>query len=218
MAGDDDPSTSNGGGNAHSVLQLPVPGVLSLKGDLVKNYNRFKSSWDNFLIASQLDKASEARKLATLKTCIGEATLDIIESFEYAQGETESLALVFKKLELYFCGEKSEIYKRYKFNVRDMKSEEAYDGYLAALRELAKTCNYGTLKDSLIRDRIVVGTKIQPLRRKYCKRRSSIYSSVYQCAELTRQLRNKPVKWQVVWPQLVVVKESTKAWTRYIGL
>lgn len=33
------------------------------------------------------------------------------------------------------------------------------DSYVAALRILAETCNYGSFVDGLIRDRIVVGTK-----------------------------------------------------------
>ena len=43
------------------------------------------------------------------------------------------------------------------FNHWDQESNESVDAYVTALRQLAKTCNYGSLTDSLIRDRMVVG-------------------------------------------------------------
>ena len=59
-----------------------------------------------------------------------------------------------------FCvGETNDIYKRYQFNKRDQESGKSIDSYVTSLRTLAKTCNYGSLLDSLIRDRIVVGIR-----------------------------------------------------------
>ena len=43
------------------------------------------------------------------------------------------------------------------FNRRDQESNESVYAYVTALRKLAKTCNYGSLADSLIRDRMVEG-------------------------------------------------------------
>ena len=46
---------------------------------------------------------------------------------------------------------------RYVFNSRDQEPNESVDAYVIALQKLAKTCNYGSLADSHIRDRMVVG-------------------------------------------------------------
>ena len=43
------------------------------------------------------------------------------------------------------------------FNHQDQESNESVDAYVTALRKLVKTCNYGSLTDSLIHDRMVVG-------------------------------------------------------------
>lgn len=43
------------------------------------------------------------------------------------------------------------------FNHQDQESNESVDAYVTALQKLVKTCNYGSLTDSLIRDRMVVG-------------------------------------------------------------
>ena len=46
------------------------------------------------------------------------------------------------------------------FNKRDQKTGESVEDYTAALRTLASTCNFcDCLKDSLLRDRIVLGIK-----------------------------------------------------------
>ena len=63
-------------------------------------------------------------------------------------------------------GSENETYERYVFNRRDQESNEPVDAYVTALRKLAKTCNYGSLTDSLIRDRMVVGINDNSARKK----------------------------------------------------
>lgn len=43
------------------------------------------------------------------------------------------------------------------FNMRNQHQEQTFDKYVTELKLLASTCNYGTLNESLIRDRIVCG-------------------------------------------------------------
>ena len=47
------------------------------------------------------------------------------------------------------------IYERYEFNNRSQEANESLDAYTTALRTLAETCEFGSLKDDLIRDRLV---------------------------------------------------------------
>ena len=64
------------------------------------------------------------------------------------------------KMEKHCIGEVSEIYEQYCFNMRDKLPTESVDSSVAELSNLAKTCNfYDCLRDSLIRDRIVLGIK-----------------------------------------------------------
>ena len=44
--------------------------------------------------------------------------------------------------------------------------DESIDSYVACLRSLAKTCNYGELQDSLIRDRLVMGIRNNSVRKR----------------------------------------------------
>ncbi|PFX34507.1 Uncharacterized protein K02A2.6 [Stylophora pistillata] len=74
--------------------------------------------------------------------------------------------VILEKMKDYCIGECNEIYERYVFNRRDLEGDESVDAYVTALRKLAKTCNYGSLTDSLIRDRMVVGINDNSARKK----------------------------------------------------
>ena len=47
--------------------------------------------------------------------------------------------------------------ERYTFNMRGQQHGENFDSFYMDIRNLSKDCEYGTLRDSLIRDRIVCG-------------------------------------------------------------
>ena len=51
----------------------------------------------------------------------------------------------------------SEIVQRFKFNSRFRQAEESVATYVAELRSIAHTCNYGTSLDEMLRDCNVCG-------------------------------------------------------------
>jgi len=59
--------------------------------------------------------------------------------------------------------------ERHKFNTRIQKESESFQSFLADLRILANTCEYGTLKDELIRDKIVYGVSSRRVREELFK-------------------------------------------------
>ncbi|XP_022789002.1 uncharacterized protein LOC111328763 [Stylophora pistillata] len=74
--------------------------------------------------------------------------------------------VILEKMKDYCIEECNETYERYIFNRRDQETNESVDAYVTALRKLVKTCNYGSLTDSLIRDRMVVGINDNSARKK----------------------------------------------------
>ena len=83
---------------------------------------------------------------------MGDRADDILQSFKYAEGEREDYATVKKKLDDYFIPQRNVIYERALFNSR--KQEPGEPG---ALHTLVEYCDYGDLRDQMVRDRIVVG-------------------------------------------------------------
>ena len=146
---------------------IPLPSKLELKGNLATNWKRFKRLWKNYEIASRLSSQSSELRTATLLTCIGPDVLDIYDGLPFTdEAEKTNVDKVIELLEAYFIGETNEIYEAYLFNQRVQEVGESFDSFLTALRTLAKTCNFGSMQDRMIRDRFVVGIKENSTRKK----------------------------------------------------
>ena len=50
--------------------------------------------------------------------------------------------------------------------ISESRKHQSIEGYIAALRKLAKTCNFDKLEERLIRDQVVVGVREEGLRQK----------------------------------------------------
>ena len=69
-------------------------------------------------------------------------------------------------------GEVNETYERYVFNSRNQGESESIEAYITELRKLMKTCNFCDCpKDTLLRDRIVLGVNNKNLRKRLLQER-----------------------------------------------
>ena len=87
------------------------------------------------------------------------------------ESDRKKLDKVIEKFEEYTIGRINETFERYRFNSRNQEPSEGIDAYISALRNLAKTCNFGSLHDSLVRDRIVFGVQGKHMRQKLLQER-----------------------------------------------
>ena len=62
-------------------------------------------------------------------------------------------------LECYCKPKRNIVYERYMFNTCMQNVEESIDRYVNRLRKQAATCEFGTLTDELIRDKLVLGIR-----------------------------------------------------------
>ena len=69
-----------------------------------------------------------------------------------------------EKFELFCNPRKNTIYERYVFFSRNPDSGESIDHYVTVLKNLADTCEFGTLKELLIHDGIVFGIRDSSVR------------------------------------------------------
>ena len=73
---------------------------------------------------------------------------------------------VKKRLEAFFIIKRNVIFERAKFNLRSQQENETVDVFITDLHNLAEHCNFGVLREELIRDRIVVGIRDKALSEK----------------------------------------------------
>ena len=139
-------------GNQPAVIVVPVSIPLPEKldvssGNQVVKWQRLSRVWSNYAQLKgpeNMDRNKE-RRTATLLTCIGLGALGVIDAMEFdTEDQRKDPEIIRTKIENVF-------------NRRDQETNESVDAYVTTLRKLAKTCNYGSLTDSLTRDRMVVG-------------------------------------------------------------
>ena len=86
--------------------------------------------------------------------------------------EDRSVEDIVTAFDNHFIGKINETHERYVFNRRDQQADETVDNiqdYIAALRTLSSTCNFCDclkLKDTLLRDRIVLGIRDSSTRKR----------------------------------------------------
>ena len=76
----------------------------------------------------------------------------------FTKREVNKIDALFAKFEDYCKPRKNVIMERYKFNTRTQQKDETADQRVTELKLIAKNCNFGSLEDKLIRDRLVYGT------------------------------------------------------------
>ena len=119
------------------------------------------------------------------KHTIGDDALKVIKTFSYTEGEdSNNWRVVMAKMEKHCIGEVDEIYEWYCFNKRDKLPTESVDCFVVELKTLAKTCNFcDCLRDSLIRDRIVLGIKDEQTTKKLLRIRDL---TLNRCIDICR--------------------------------
>ena len=68
----------------------------------------------------------------------------------------------------------SQIAKRFKFNIRNGKSNESISECVAELRCLTQFCGYGTVLNDMLRNRLVCGVNRNQIQQKLLNERSSL--------------------------------------------
>ena len=139
-------------------FHLTPPPPLKLTENKADEWKMFKQLYENYAIITDLEKKDKAYQKAILLHTMGPEGVRIFNTITFEEAEKDDVSIIMKKMSEVLIGETNETYERYVFNKRDQRSGESIEAYSAALKELAKTCNFcDCMKDSLIRDRIVLG-------------------------------------------------------------
>jgi len=143
---------------APSVIPLPAP--LRTGENLALEWKRFKGQWKNYTKAAKIDREHEDRQAAIFLACIGSEAYKIFTTLKFNDdSDREKPVRLIDAFERNCVGEINEVYERYVFNRRQQEHSESFDTFLGDLRRLVKSCGYGTVEDSTVHDRIVLGIR-----------------------------------------------------------
>ena len=123
------------------------------------DWPRWKRRFGQYRVASGLESSSELQQVSTLLYCIGEEAESVLISTDATADDRKEYKKTIAKFDEFFSVRRNVIYERARFNRRSQLQSETAEEYIVELYRLAETCNYGDLKDEMIRDRLVVGIR-----------------------------------------------------------
>eukprot|EP00731_Ephydatia_muelleri_P002671 Em0001g2671a len=113
---------------------------------------RWFRRFDQFRVASGLAADSEEKQVSTLLYCLGEEAEEVLAVSDTKPKKTYKA--VVDTFNSFFGVRRNIIYERARSNTRVQQEGESAEQYVIALHSLAENCEYGTLKEDLIRDRL----------------------------------------------------------------
>ena len=179
-----------------AAYQIPHPTPMSVQGDVAQNWKDFEVEWGHYVVATQLvkklkkengqpDEAGMLQVASTLCSVMGKDCLKIMNSLPtLTEVDRRNPGRIKDELRAHFVPQRHVLFERYKFNSASQQATDTVDSYLVRLRQLAGSCDFGTLKDSLIRDRLVIGTTDTSTRDRLLRERP--VPDLARCAESLR--------------------------------
>ena len=131
-----------------------------------EEWPKWSRRFERFRIASGLVEKDDPVQISTLIYSMGSEADDILASFNLSEEDRKDFKKVHDKFSGYFVVRRNTIFERAKFNMRKQGDTETVDSFVTALYTLAEHCEYGSLHDEMIRDRIVVGLRDERLAEK----------------------------------------------------
>ena len=154
------PATSGTAATAvysHVPSNFPIPVPMVCKGNLVANWEFFRQQWEDYEVATGLDKQTSKIRLASLRSVMGKDCLQTFLNLNISVEDRNNVEACMTALENYFKPQRNVVYERYVFNSCEQNQGESFDSYVTRLRKFASSCKFGTLTDELIRDKLVIG-------------------------------------------------------------
>nr|XP_031842188.1 uncharacterized protein LOC116431217 isoform X2 [Nomia melanderi] len=141
--------------------------TLSSTGNIAENWLQWKENFINYLKVNNYVAKSDDLKIYLLKKNIGKIGQEAIEILcKDSKKSINNMNTLLEELDTYFQISKNEIIERYNFFTTSQREDQSIDAYILVLKEKAETCNFGTLTDSLIRDKVVASIKDKNLETK----------------------------------------------------
>ena len=136
---------------------ISTPKPMDFSGNMAENWKKFSERFQLYLQASGANAKSDKTRIALLLHIMGEEAIDIFNSFTWENaGDKDKYKNVLEKFEKYFTPKKNVVLERFNFNRAKFESKESIDTFVTKLKNLSKSCEYGDLTGSLIRDKIVI--------------------------------------------------------------
>ena len=152
-----------------AVSQFGLPSAPDLTdANLAETFHSWRRQVDFYLKASGASEKPEATQTAIILHCAGVQVQEVYEHFVFADdADKDDPQKVLDKLADYCSPRSNEVNETHRF--WNMTYHEPFDSFLIDLRSRANLCNFGDMKDRMLRDKIVFS--VTKCRNCFCMRR-----------------------------------------------
>ena len=173
---------------------LKPPQTLCLdSGNLSRSWKTWRDEFGLYVdltIPGEEDKDAK-KKVKLFCYLVGESGRELLDTLMGDEPMSAwTLEGIISKFDDHCNPSINETVERYRFFTRNQSGSETIDSYVTELKLLAKTCNFGTLRDSLIRDRIVCGLNDASMRERLLREKKlelDVCVQLCRAAELSRE-------------------------------
>ena len=171
------------------------PGPVNIKSaDRKDNWELHKQLWENYCILAGIENTEPRIQRAEFIHTLGPDTLYICNGLGLKSEDT--VDEITKRTDEYCIGEVHEVMEQFNFNNRDQRPGESVNDYIAALRTLAKTCNFSgnktnEVESTMIRNRIIQGIGNKTAQAKMLDKRNTSLNDVIDIARTVETTEKK---------------------------
>ena len=147
---------------------LKPPKELSLEStsNLSETWKMWKQDFKIFLQATEADNKSNLVKSSILLHCIGKPCREVYNTFPFGENENMDYDVIIAKFDEHFAPRKNLTFIRFTFLTARQQEDEKFDEYYTRLRKLSENCEFQNLRDSLIKDLIIIGIRDKRIQEK----------------------------------------------------
>ncbi|XP_063068247.1 uncharacterized protein LOC134459765 [Engraulis encrasicolus] len=167
------PESANNEQNQETVSEIRTYAMALYSSDIglqfdetAENFENYEERFLQFLAANNIE---EARKKAVFLSVVGPKTFallkDLISPKQFSEA-TVTLKVLLDSLRDFYMPKKNVLAERFTFRSRRQQTGESFSDYMASLKGLASTCDFGANLEEQLRDQFVCGTSNNDLRRK----------------------------------------------------
>ncbi|GFS21424.1 transposon Ty3-I Gag-Pol polyprotein [Elysia marginata] len=135
-----------------------IPPMNFDNANLAWKYKQREQNMKLLLEGPLADKTDKQKVAYFFFINIAQQSRYIFNTWELTDAE-KTIGNLFEKFKLYCTPKKRLTTQRFRFNSRQQAESETIDQFVTALKLLAEGCEFGDLQPSVIRDRVICGTK-----------------------------------------------------------
>ena len=165
-----------------SSSAMATHGSLSEFDSTKDDWTSYVERVDFYFIAN--DVTSEAKKRAILLSACGASTFKLIRSLvDTGKLNSTSYKDLVELVKNHYDPKPSVTVQRHKFNTRIREPGESVAQYIAALRQIAKHCDYKDSLNEMLKDRLVCGVNHVAIRQKLLSQKTLTYATAVELAQ-----------------------------------